>query len=76
MYPHLQSLDILFEELLFLRWRHFNAGIAEYLVEHIVDVTLDRVIIIPPHGPEHGAQLQILRVAGVKIVQIAVEFRN
>ena len=70
---HLQVLEMPVVKLLSFRRCHADAGGVKSLVQHGVKVEVNRLFEVHGHLTEQGLLLQILRVAGVEVIQVAVE---
>ena len=62
-----------FKELLSLGGRHFDPGISQGGIKHIIDIQVDGVVDPAVHLLKQRLLLNVFAVAGVEIIQIAVE---
>ena len=53
--------------------RHINACISQCSVKHIVDIQVNGVVNPAVHFLEQSVLFDVLAIAGIKVIQIAVE---
>ena len=66
--------DVLLIELPPLCGRHFDPRVSQSCIKHIVDIQVNGVVNPAVHLLEQCVFLDVLAVAGVEVIQIAVEY--
>lgn len=66
-------LDMPLKELLSLRGRHFDPSISQSGIKHIIDIQVDGAVDPVVHLLKQRLLLNVFTVAGIEIIQIAVE---